>query len=163
VKGVTGATGATGAKGEGGSTGATGPEFEAIATFASAGLLPPGTSCLGYTEASGRGYGTCPVGISGYSPSNLLAGPAPVGGETVSDLVAETNGILIRSDYALVKVVNATTGVTLQECEINYVNKDQCEKPGVGGYAPVLSNLEVKVETTGPSAYLHAWQVRFRY
>jgi len=146
-----------------GATGAGGPEFEAIATFATIETLPPGTWCLAYTELAGRGDGICPLGISGYVPSNLVVGPAPATGEMVSDLAADTSGSLGGADRAIVKVLNEVSGATLQECEVNSFNKNHCEKLAAGGHVPAFANIEVKIQTFGLGAYENQWRVRFRY
>ena len=116
AKGVTGATGATGATGQPGkegskgSTGATGQAgTAAIASFASSQSVSNGY-CLNYTELEGKGQGPCPSKTSGYSGSELLAGPAPAGGETITNLYATTSASLGSKESVLVSVIDNTSG-----------------------------------------------------
>ena len=78
VTGATGTTGATGQPGKEGSKGETGPTGQAgtaaIASFASSQSVSNGY-CLNYTAIEGKGQGPCPGKTSGYSGSELLAGP----------------------------------------------------------------------------------------
>ena len=89
----------------------------AIATFASAWGVPSGY-CLNYTELAGQGNGPCPAKTSGYSPSNLLAGPTPANGATVTNLYADTNTTLSGTETATVAVIDNTTGATLLSCTV---------------------------------------------
>jgi hypothetical protein len=165
VTGLTGATGAVGVTGATGAVGAKGSEFEAIATFTSgAEYVPQGRSCLGYTELLGKGAaGVCPGSTTGYSPSIFVAGPAPAGGETVSRLAADTSASLTGPENVIVKVIDNTTNVVLEKCEVTAANKNHCEEPAVGGHAAALANIEVELEVSGPNAARGQWRVRFRY
>jgi hypothetical protein len=80
--GEKGAMGATGPEGKEGKTGATGPAGDAaIATFASFGGVASG-HCLNYTVLAGQGQSNCAPPTSGWSNSNVLTGPMPLGGAT---------------------------------------------------------------------------------
>jgi len=169
VQGATGATGPTGkegakgATGASGSTGATGQAGNAaIATFASASGVPSGY-CLNYTELAGQGNGSCPAKTSGYSPSNLLAGPAPASGETVTNLYADTNATLSSKESALVSVIDNTTGATLVSCTVTSSSNHSCSNAKESGSAAPGDNIEVKVTGSGSACNDKAWRVRFRY
>ena len=161
--GKEGAKGATGASGSAGSTGATGPAGNAaIATFASSQSVPSGY-CLNYPELAGQGNGFCPAKTSGYSPSNLLAGPAPASGETVTNLYADTNITLSGTETATVAVIDNTTGAMLLSCTVT-AGKSSCSNAKESGTAAPGENIEVKVTDPGSRCNDRAsWRVRFRY
>jgi hypothetical protein len=157
VKGATGASGSTGA------TGATGQAGNAaIATFASSQGVPNGY-CLNYTELAGQGNGSCPAKASGYSPSNLLAGPAPASGETVTNLYADTNATLSSKESVLVSVVDNTTGAPLLSCTVTSTSNHSCSNAKESGSVAPGENIEVKVTGSGSNCNYKAWRVRFRY
>jgi hypothetical protein len=155
--------GATGASGSAGATGASGPAGNAaIATFASAWGVPSGY-CLNYAELAGQGNERCPPKTSGYSPSNLLAGPAPASGETVTNLYADTNTTLSGTETATVAVIDNTTGATLLSCTVT-AGKSSCSNSKESGSAAPGDNIEVKVTAPGSRCNDRAsWRVRFRY
>jgi hypothetical protein len=160
--GKEGVTGATGASGPAGATGAAGPEGNAaIATFASSQSVPNGY-CLNYTELAGQGSGPCPSKTSGYSLSNLLAGPTPAGGETVSDLYADTNGTPSGKESVLVSVIDNTTGATLLSCTVTSISNQSCSNAEESGSASPGENIEVKVTGSGSNCNNKQWRVRFR-
>jgi collagen type VII alpha len=161
--GKEGAKGATGASGSAGATGATGPAGNAaIATFASSQGVPSGY-CLNYTELAGQGNGSCPAKTSGYSPSNLLAGPTPASGETVTNLYVDTNATLSSKESVLVSVIDNTTGATLLSCAVTSTSDHSCSNAKESGSAAPGDNIEVKVASSGPACNDKAWRVRFRY
>jgi len=161
--GKEGAKGASGASGPAGTTGSTGPAGNAaIATFASARGVPSGY-CLNYTELAGQGNGYCPAKTSGYSPSNLLAGPTPASGATVTNLYADTNTTLSGTETATVTVIDDTTGATLISCTVT-AGKSSCSNSKESGSAAPGDNIEVKVTAAGSRCNDRAsWLVRFRY
>jgi hypothetical protein len=63
-----------------------------------------------------------------------------------------------------VAVIDNTTGVTLQTCEVTATTKNHGENTGVGGTAAAGDNIEVKVTAPGSRCNNRAaWRVRFRY
>jgi hypothetical protein len=164
--GPTGKEGAKGATGSGGSTGATGSTGPAgnaaIANFASSQSVPSG-NCLNYTELAGEGNGSCPRATSGYSLSNLLAGPAPANGETVNNLYADTNATLGSKESALVSVIDNTTGATLLSCTVTSSSNRSCSNASGSGSAAPGENIEVRITASGSGCNNKQWRVRFRY
>jgi hypothetical protein len=161
--GKEGAKGATGASGSTGATGSTGPAGNAaIATFASSQGVPSGY-CLNYTELAGEGNDTCPQKTSGYSLSELLAGPAPANGEIVNNLYADTNATFSSKEGALVSVIDNTTGATLLSCTVTSTSNRSCSNAKESGSAAPGDNVEVKITASGSSCNGKAWRVRFRY
>ncbi len=161
--GKEGAKGATGASGSAGAIGATGPAGNAaIATFASSQGVPSGY-CLNYTELAGQGNGPCPAKTSGYSSSNLLAGPTPANGATVTSLYADTNATLSSRESVLVSVIDNTTGTTLLSCTVTSTSNRSCATAKESGSAAPGQNIAVKVTGSGSSSNNKAWRVRFRY
>jgi hypothetical protein len=156
VKGATGATGAAGATGPAGNA--------AIATFASFQGVVSGY-CLNYTELAGEGSGSCPAKTSGYSSSDLLAGPTPATGAVVTDLYADTNTALVNKESVLVSVIDNTSGATLLSCTVSSSSNHSCSNTNESGSAAPGDNIEVKVTaSTGGSFYnTTQWRVRFRY
>jgi hypothetical protein len=171
AQGATGATGptgkegvkgATGASGSAGATGATGPAGNAaIATFASSQGVPSGY-CLNYTELAGQGNGSCPAKTSGYSPSDLLAGPTPANGATVTNLYADTNATPSSKESELVSVIDNTTGATLISCTVTSTSNHSCSNAKESGSAAPGDNIEVRVTASGSNCNNKAWRVRFR-
>ena len=169
AKGVTGATGTTGATGQPGkegskgSTGATGPAgAAAIASFASSQGVSNGY-CLNYTELEGKGQGSCPAKTSGYSGSELLAGPAPTGGETVTDLYATTSAALGSKESVLVSVIDNSSGATLLSCTVTSASKGACSNALGSGTAAPGDYLEVKLTGVGSRWCPGQWRVTFRF
>ncbi len=159
--GAQGVTGATGVSGSSGPTGATGqPGNAAIATFASSEGVPSGY-CLNYTELAGQGNGPCPSRTSGYSASNLLAGPTPANGETVSNLYADTNAALAGRESVLVSVIDNTTGTTLLSCTVTSTSAHSCSNTKESGSALPGDNVEVKITASGSGCNDQQWRVRF--
>jgi hypothetical protein len=162
-EGAKGPTGATGPEGKEGKTGPTGPAGNAaIATFADFASAPSG-SCLNYTEIGPPGYGKCPEKTTGFSNSNLLAGPTPDNGAAPSNLYADTNGTVKGSDTVVVAVIDNATGATLISCTVNAATVNYCASASGSGSAGAGDNLEVAVTATGPSGNKGSWRVRFRY
>jgi hypothetical protein len=165
--GATGATGPAGPEGKEGKTGATGPEGKenkagAIATFASFVKVSSG-NCLDYTEMGQVGWGTCPGKTTGYSTSQLLAGPTPASGATVTNLYADTSATLTGTDTVLVAVIDNTTGATLLSCTVNSTTTNHCSNTSGSGSGAAGDNIEVKLTATGSSGNSQPWRVRFRY
>jgi hypothetical protein len=123
----------------------------------------PSGNCLNYTELAGKGNGFCPAKASGYAPSNLLAGPAPGSGETVTDLYADTNATLGSRESVLVAVIDNTTGATLLSCTVTPTSNHSCSNASESGSAAPGENIEVKVTGSGSACNNKAWRVRFRY
>jgi len=123
----------------------------------------PNGYCLNYTELAGQGNGSCPAKTSGYSPSNLLAGPTPANGATVTNLYADTNTTLSGSETATVAVIDNTSGITLLSCTVT-AGKSSCSNSKESGSASPGDNIEVKVTAAGYRCNDRAsWRVRFRY
>jgi hypothetical protein len=91
-------------------------------TFAGFGREASG-ECLNYTELNGPGSGACPSSMAGFSTSDLLAGPTPAGGATVSDLYADSNASVTGADKTLVAVIDNTSGATLLSCTVSVPRK----------------------------------------
>jgi hypothetical protein len=123
----------------------------------------PSGYCLNYTELAGEGDGYCPANTSGYSPSNLLAGPTPASGATVTNLYADTNTALSSKESVLVSVIDNTTGATLLACTVTSTSNHSCSNAKESGSAAPGENIEVKVTATGFSGSYRPWRVRFRY
>jgi hypothetical protein len=161
--GLSGATGPTGATGATGPTGPGGPPGDAaVATFASFGRVASG-ECLDSTDLAGQGSGPCPAKTSGFSNSDVPAGPTPAAGATVSGLYADTNASVSGSDTVLVAVTDNTTGKALVSCTVNSTNKTNCSNSSVSGFAKGGDNIEVKLTASGSSGNNKQWRVRFRY
>ena len=123
----------------------------------------PSGYCLNYTELAGQGNGFCPAKTSGYSPSNLLAGPAPASGETVTNLYADTNITLSGTETATVAVIDNTTGAMLLSCTVT-AGKSSCSNAKESGTAAPGENIEVKVTDPGSRCNDRAsGRVGFRY
>jgi hypothetical protein len=134
----------------------------AIATFAS--FVGVGSGhCLNYTELAGQGQGNCPPATIGFSKSNLLAGPTPAGGATVSNLFAEAETRVTGTDTVLVAVIDNATGGTLLSCTVDSSTVNYCSNTGGSGSAAARDKIEVKVTATGPSGNNKPWRVTFRY
>jgi hypothetical protein len=134
----------------------------AIATYASFAAVPSG-DCLRYAELAGPGSGVCPAKTSGYSASDLLAGPTPASGATVTDLYADTNAAPGSKESVLVSVIDNTTGATLLSCTVTSTSDHSCSNAGESGSAPPGDNIEVKVAASGVGSNDREWRVRFRY
>jgi hypothetical protein len=123
----------------------------------------PSGYCLNYTELAGQGNGYCPAKTSGYSPSDLLAGPTPASGATVTNLYADTNTTLSGTETATVAVIDNTTGATLLSCTVT-AGRSSCSNAKESGSAAPGENVEVKVTAPGSRCNNKAsWRVRFRY
>jgi hypothetical protein len=123
----------------------------------------PSGYCLNYTELAGQGNGSCPAKTSGYSASNLLAGPTPANGATVTNLYADTNTTPSGTETATVAVIDDTTGATLLSCTVT-AGKSSCSNSKESGSAAPGENIEVKVTAPGSRCNDRAsWRVRFRY
>jgi len=133
-----------------------------MATFASFGGVASG-KCLNYTELAAQGNGNCPGATSGFSNSNLLAGPTPNNGATPSNLYADSNATVKGSDTASVAVIDNTTGATLISCAVTSASVNQCSAASGSGAASPGDNIEVKVTANGGSGNNKSWRVRFRY
>ncbi len=166
LTGATGTTGATGQPGKAGATGATGPTgaagTAAIASFASSQSVSNGY-CLNYTELEETGQGPCPSKTSGYSGSELLAGPAPAAGETITNLFATTNATLGSKESVLVSVIDNTTGITLLSCTVSSASKGSCSNASGSGTAAPGDYVEVKLTGIGSRWYPGQWRVTFRF
>jgi lysophospholipase L1-like esterase len=154
AKGATGATGSTGATGQAGNA--------AIATFASFQGVLSG-NCLNYTGVAGQGNSSCPSKTTGFSSNPVLAGPTPASGATVTNLYADTNGVVAGSESVLVAVIDNTTGATLLSCTVNSTTKNNCSNTSGSGSAAPGDNIEVRVNSTGSLYNFKQWRVRFRY
>jgi hypothetical protein len=119
--------------------------------------------CLNYTELAGQGNGYCPSRTSGYSPSNLLAGPTPANGATVTNLYADTNATVRSQESVLVSVIDNTTGATLLSCRVTSASNHSCSNGGASGSASPGDNIEVKVTVIGTTSNNKQWLVRFSY
>jgi hypothetical protein len=132
-----------------------------VATFASQSGVTTG-KCLYYADLAGPGNATCPSGTTGYSASDVLMGPTPATGATVTALYADTNATLGGTETAVVAVIDNTTGATLLSCTVTSASKGSClstaSNPAAAG-----SNIEVKITTSGSGCSDKAWRVRFRY
>jgi len=123
----------------------------------------PNGNCLNYTELAGQGNGTCPGATTGSSASDLLAGPTPANGATVTNLYADTNTTLSGTETATVAVIDNTTGLTLLSCTLT-TGKSSCSNTKESGSAAPGENIEVKVTAPGSRCNDRAsWRVRFRY
>jgi hypothetical protein len=137
----------------------------AIATFVGFGGMPSG-GCLADAELVGLivpYQAFCPPATSGFSSSDLLAGPMPAGGAKVTDLYAETNATLRGSDSVTVAVIDSTTGATLLSCTVNSTTRSSCSNATGSGSAAAGDNIEVKITATGASGNNAPWRVAFRY
>jgi hypothetical protein len=166
LTGATGATGATGQPGKEGSKGPTGPTGQAgtaaIASFASSQGVSNGY-CLNYTELEGKGQGPCPSKTSGYSVSELLAGPAPANGETITNLYATTGATLGGKESVLVSVIDNSSGVTLLSCTVTSASKGSCSNASGSATAAPGDYLEVKLTGIGSRWCPGQWRVTFRF
>lgn len=161
-EGKEGKEGAPGKEGPTGKEGKEGPAGDAaIATFASFSPVKSG-NCLNYTELAGQGNGPCPAKKSGFSVSDLLAGPTPANGAVVTNLYADTNTTLSKEE-ATVAVIDNTTGITLLSCKVA-TGQSSCSNATEHGSAAPGDNIEVQVTAPGPRCNGRAaWRVRFRY
>jgi hypothetical protein len=123
----------------------------------------PSGNCLNYADLAGEGNGPCPSKTSGYSPSSLLAGPAPASGETVTNLYADTNATLSSRESALVSVIDNTTGKTLLSCTVTSTSNHTCSNSKESGTAAPGENIEVRVSSSGSNCNDKQWRVRIRY
>ena len=166
LTGATGTTGATGQPGKEGSTGSTGPTgapgIATIASFASWGSVS-NEECLNYAQFDGKGQGPCPSKTSGYSASELLAGPAPANGEKITDLTASTSANLQSKASVVVSVIDNTTGTTLLSCSVITTSNGGCSNSTGSGTAGPGDYIEVKISGSGPHWYYGQWRVNFRY
>ena len=166
LTGATGTTGATGQPGKAGATGATGPTgaagTAAIASFASSQSVSNGY-CLNYTELEETGQGPCPSKTSDYSGSELLAGPAPAAGETITNLFATTNATLGSKESVLVSVIDNTTGITLLSCTVSSASQGACSNASGSGTAAPGDYVEVKLTGIGSRWRPGQWRVTFRF
>jgi hypothetical protein len=119
--------------------------------------------CLDDTELEGPGSGSCPPATGGFSTSEVLAGPTPANGATVTNLYAETNATVTGANTAVVAVIDNTTGGTLLSCMINSTNRNSCSNTSGSGSAAAGDNVEVRLTATGSSGNNKRWRVRFRY
>ena len=134
----------------------------AIASFASSQSVSNGY-CLNYTALEGKGQGPCPSKTSGYSGSELLAGPAPAGGETITNLYATTNASLGSKESVLVSVIDNSSGQTLLSCTVSSASKGACSPASGSGTAAPGDYLEVKLTGIGSRWCPGQWRVTFRY
>ena len=134
----------------------------AIASFASSQSVSNGY-CLNYTALEGKGQGPCPAKTSGYSGSELLAGPAPAGGETITNLYATTNASLGSKESVLVSVIDNSSGQTLLSCTVSSASKGACSPASGSGTAAPGDYLEVKLTGIGSRWCPGQWRVTFRY
>lgn len=123
----------------------------------------PSGYCLNSTELAGQGNGPCPPKTSGYSSSNLLAGPTAANGAIVTSLYANTNATLSSQESVLVSVIDNTTGATLLSCTVTSTSDRSCSNAKGSGSAAPGENIGVKVTSSGSKGYNKAWRVRFRY
>jgi hypothetical protein len=119
--------------------------------------------CLNYTALEGKGQGPCPAKTSGYAVSELLAGPAPAGGETIANLFATTSATLGSKESALVSVIDNTTGVTLLSCTVSSASKGACSNSSGSGTAAPGDYVEVKLTGIGSRWCPGQWRVTFRF
>jgi hypothetical protein len=132
-----------------------------VAVFASFQGTPSG-DCLNSADLAGPGDGSCPGTTSGFSSSDLLAGPAPANGAVVSNLEAVTNASITGSTTWLVAVIDNTTGATLLSCTITSTSGDACSNATGSGTAAAAQNIEVKVTSSGSNCNPAQWRVTFR-
>ncbi len=118
---------------------------------------------LNYTQLEGKGQGPCPGKTSGYSGSELLAGPAPAGGETITDLNATTSANLGSKASVLVSVIDNTTGTNLLSCTVTTTSDGGCSNSSGSGTAAPGDYIEVEISGNGPHWYHGQWRVTFRY
>jgi hypothetical protein len=123
----------------------------------------PSGYCLNYTELEGKGQGPCPAKTSGYSGSELLAGPAPANGEKVTDLNATTSANLGGRASVLVSVIDNTTGTTLLSCTVTPTSNGGCSNSSGSGTAAPGDYIEVEISGSGSHWYYGQWRVTFRY
>ena len=140
------------------------PASTAIATFASFGGVGS-EHCLRYTEIAGQGQDPCPPATSGFTNSNVLAGPTPANGAAVTNLYADSNATVSGTDTVLVAVIDNTTGATKLSCTVNSTTKNHCSNSSGSGSVAAGDNIEVKVTATpsNGSGNNKSWRVRFRY
>jgi hypothetical protein len=119
--------------------------------------------CIDYTEIGQNGQAACPPKTTGWSGSNLLAGPTPASGATVSNLYADTNATVTGTDKVEVAVIDNTKGTLLLACTVDKTNKNHCSNSTESGSAAAGDNIEVKVTAKGSSGDAKEWRVRFRY
>jgi hypothetical protein len=134
-------------------------------------------TCLNYTELAGPGTGPCPEPTIGFSESDLLAGPTPAAGETVTDLSVDSNAVIPAGgpESVLVAVVDNTTGEMLLSCTASSPTAAGPGAPTAGcsnssgsGSAATGDNIEVRLTVSatggvGPNNNDKRWRVRFRY
>jgi hypothetical protein len=136
-------------------------------TFASLQGVQSG-NCLTNTQVAGQGEDSwgenqCPGKTTGFSTSNLLAGPTPQGGAIVTRLYATLGGVVRGKDTATVAVIDNTTAGTLLSCTVTSASKGSCSSSGPSGPVAEGDYIEVKVMTSGPSGADRQWRVSFRY
>jgi hypothetical protein len=119
--------------------------------------------CLNFTELEGKGQGACPSKTSGYSGNELLAGPVPAGGETITDLYATTSASLGGKESVLVSVIDNTSGVTLLSCTVTSASKGACSNATGSGTAAPGDYLGVKLTGIGSRWCPGQWRVTFRF
>jgi hypothetical protein len=123
----------------------------------------PNGYCLNYTELEGKGQGPCPANTSSYSGSELLAGPAPAAGETITNLYATTSATLGSKESVLVSVIDNSSGTTLLSCTVTSASKGACSNASGSGTAAPGDYVEVKLTGIGSRWYFGQWRVTFRY
>ena len=101
--------------------------------------------------------------IGADAVSELLAGPAPVGGERVTSLYATTSASLGSKESALVSVIDNTTGVTLLSCTVTSASKGACSNASESGTAAPGDYIEVKLTGIGSRWCPGQWRVMFRF
>jgi len=176
--GATGATGigATGASGAPGASGATGPTGAgSVATFAA--LEIPGSGgkanrevkageCLCSTATGSPGQVKCPEAVSagGFTEDAALLGPMPVGGATVSDLYAVTNGKAEHAEEATVAVIDNSVGKTLMSCAAKSGSPSSCSASRTGSASEGHYNeVKIAIKSESPGLERKSWRVTFRY
>jgi Collagen triple helix repeat (20 copies) len=159
--GPPGPQGPEGKEGKEGKAGASGPAGNAaIANFSSVQNVASG-QCLNYSEDEAGG--PCPKKASLFPISNLLTGPIPANGATVTNLYAETNATVTGKDTVLVEAIDNTSGVALLSCTVNSTTKNHCSNTGTSVPVAAGDKIEVKLTAAGSSGNNKQWQVTFRY
>ncbi len=123
-------------------------------------------NCIRNLWSAGANSAACPSAVLAHALStdtNLLLGPVPAGGATISNLEAVTNASGTAANTAKIDVMNNTTGTVVLSCTINNtsLSASACQNTGAA-FVAAGSYLQVKVTLTGSGMNLQ-YRVSFRY
>jgi len=122
--------------------------------------------CLNNMWTANPGNATCPAAVPANTLTtvrDMLLGPIPAGGATVTNLEVVTTATGTATNTATIDVINNTTGLIVLSCTINNtsLSTKACQNTGAG-FVAGGSYLQVKVTTTGTGMNVQ-YRAAFRY